>query len=463
MAIPFNNIPGPENPDNLFKTFQTMQKWTSDTIGSVEEAFEAYGDVVRLSLGGDMVLMRHPEHLHEVMVTKAKAFNKGFEYTDEKRGLARFVGNGILTSNGDFWRKQRKQVAPAFHTQRITAYAEAMVQAGDEMLNRWPDQGVLDISHEMMTVTLKIIAGTLFQQDLSSDVDRIDQAMDDINAYNGKFSILPTWMPTPMERRARRAKQDLDEIVYQQIEAWRRHGKDNGSLLSMLMLAEDDEGNHMRDEQVRDEAVTLLLAGHETTANALNWTFMLLSQNPDVAAKLHEEIDSVLQGRLPSLADLRNLPYTEMVIKEGMRLYPPAWSVGRLAMEDLQIGDYEIKAGTGVNMSIVHMHRDPRWWEDAMAFRPERFAPENADKINKYAYMPFGGGPRVCVGNSFAQLEAHLLLATIAQRYTLSLRPGQVVTPEARITMFPRGGLPMQVQRREAISHHEARAVAQPV
>lgn len=465
MTIPFEQIPGPDIGSNFFSQIRTMSAFSQNLIDSTGNAFAEHGDVVALTPMGDrMILLRHPDHIHEALVTKSKYLEKSPDYTDPKKGLARFVGAGILTANGDFWRRQRKQVSPAFHTQRITAYADAMVSAGDKMLAQWPAQGELDIATEMMHVTLEIIAGTISRYDLSADADRIDAAMDAINDYNSKFSIIPTWFPTPMERRVRQAVKDLDDIVYSMIADWRKNGEDDGSLLSMLMLAEDEDGNHMTDKQIRDETVTLILAGHETTANTLNWTFKLLSENPEAEAKLHDELDTVLKGRLPQLEDLRQLPYTEMVIKESLRLYPPAWGVSRIATEDLTVGDYEVPKGTIINLNFYHMHRDGRWWDEPNAFKPERWSPENAEAINKQAYMPFGGGPRVCVGFAFAQMEAQLLLATIAQRYKLSLKPGQVVTPDAHITMYPRGGLPMIVKKRDvAYTSPANRTEAMPV
>ena len=452
MTIPFEQIPGPQMPKNLFGQINSVRAFSDNLIKSFREAFAEHGDVVAMQpLGEKMVLFRHPDHIHEALVTKSKSLKKSREYTDPKRGLARFVGTGILTANGDFWRRQRKQVSPAFHTQRITAYADAMVTAGDKMLSHWPVKGELDIAKEMMHVTLDIISGTISSVDLTADADRIDAAMDAINAYNGTFSVMPTWIPTPMELRVRQAVRDLDDVVYNMIAEWRKHGEDDGSLLSMLMLAEDEDGNHMTDKQIRDESVTLILAGHETTANALNWTFKLLSENPDAEAKLHEELDRVLQGRLPELADLQQLPYTDMVVKESLRLYPPAWGVSREAVEDVEIGDYLVPKGALVSLNFFEMHHDGRWWDEPNAFRPERWSPENAENINKHAYMPFGGGPRVCVGNAFAQMEANLLLATIAQRYSLTLTPGQVVIPDARITMYPRDGLPMIVEKRDVM------------
>jgi cytochrome P450 len=277
--------------------------------------------------------------------------------------------------------------------------------------------------------------------------------MIEVQGVAGPPTLIPTRIPTPHELRRRRAGRLLDEIVYRFIREWREKGQDNGDLLSMLLLAEDDEGNRMSDQQARDEAVTLFLAGHETTANTLNWTWYLLAQHPEVEARLHAELDTVLDGRPPVLADLANLPYVEMVIKESMRLYPPAWIIGRQAIEEVEIGGYFVPKGTDVNMVIYQVHHDGRWWPEPEAFKPERFSPENEVNLHKHAYIPFSAGPRVCIGNSFAMMEARLLLATIAQRYRLSLDAGQRVEMNPMITLNPMGGLPMNVAAREPQLH----------
>ena len=274
--------------------------------------------------------------------------------------------------------------------------------------------------------------------------------METIQKVMGEAWFLPPWVPDPRQWRANRAKRDLDEIVYRMIGEWRATGEDRGDLLSMLLLAEDEDGKRMTDRQARDELVTLMLAGHETTANTLNWTWMLLAQHPEVEAKLHAELDAVLGGRPPSLEDLPNLAYTEMVVKEAMRLYPAAWAISREAIEDVPLRNGTLPRGSVVGVMIYFTHRDPRWWPDPERFDPERFRAENAAAIPRYAYLPFGGGPRVCIGNGFAMMEARLLLATIASRYRLELAPGHVVKPAPLITFNPKGGMPLIVRSRSA-------------
>jgi cytochrome P450 len=285
------------------------------------------------------------------------------------------------------------------------------------------------------------------------EIQKLNQAMRSVQELMmaSQFSFLPAWMPTPLELRGRKAGRDLDEFVYGIIHQRRASNEDKGDLLSMLLMAEDDDGNHMTDVQVRDEVLTLFLAGHETTANAMNWTFMLLAQHPEIEARLHEELDMVLQGRSPTLADLKQLPYTEMVIKESMRLYPPAWSFSREATADLVIDGYQIPKKSGIIIHAYGTHHNPAYWDQPEVFNPERFSKENEVKIQKYSYIPFGGGPRVCIGFSFAMMEAQLLLATIAQRYRLNLEPGQIIEKAAMITLFPKNGLTMTIKKRHPV------------
>jgi cytochrome P450 len=457
--------PGPQAPRNFIQLLQLMRKFETDMLGYVTRSFQQYGGIWKIEAGKEIQYMiSDPDLIQEVTVKQADKFDKGPDYVDPQRGLARFLGSGLLTNNGEFWKKQRKLVAPAFHTKRIEAYAQAMVDATQDMLDRWHGQTALDVDDEMMRVTLQIVVKTLFNVDISAEAKRIGDAMTALQQMVGNNStiekLLPMWIPTPQRGRSKKAVADLDEIIYRLIAEWRKESKDNGDLLSMLLLARDDDGNGMSDKQVRDEAVTLFLAGHDTTANTLNWTFYLLAQNPDIEAKLHHEIDTVLEGSVPTLADLRRLPYSEMVIKESMRLFPPAYFFGRVASEDVQLGNFYAPKGTGIGISSYTTHRDPRWWDEPTAFRPERFSPENAEHIRKYSYIPFGAGPRVCIGNSFAMMEAHLMLVMIAQHYQLRLSPGQVVQVDPLLTMKPKGGLHMHLEERKrspqlSVSSHQ--------
>lgn len=452
--------PGPQAARTVIQIIRLMRQFQRDLLGFTSLNFAQYGGIWKIEAGKEIqYLISDPDLIQEVTVKQADKFHKSTDYVDPNKGLARFLGTGLLTNDGEFWKRQRKLVAPAFHTKRIDAYAQTMVQATQAMLDRWAGSEMLDIDDEMMRATLQIVVKTLFNVDISAEATRIGDAMTALQHMVGSNSILdtflPAWIPTPQRIRARQAVRDLDEIVYRLIAEWRQAGQDNGDLLSMLMLARDDDGNGMSDKQVRDEAVTLFLAGHDTTANTLNWTWYLLAQNPAVEAKLHHEIDTVLAGRTPTLADLRQLPYAEMVIKESMRLFPPAYFFGRVAIDDVQLGEFHVAKGTGIGISSYAVHRDKRWWTNPEQFQPERFAPEKADSIRKYSYIPFGAGPRVCIGNSFAMMEAHLMLVMIAQRYQLRLAPGQVVKPDPLLTMKPKGGLHMRLEARAASRTHE--------
>jgi cytochrome P450 len=448
--------PGPPPANNLLAILRTIWTFRGNTIEVFRKLQDQYGDTYMFQFGDDHSFMTsHPDLIHEILVTKASSFHKDRDLKNRKYGLSRFLGNGLLISDGEFWKRQRRLAAPGLHAKRIEAYAQTMVDYTLNMLDGWSDGARLDVSHEMTALTMKIVAKSLFDADVSGIVEQVGEALKVVQSIAGPPPLIPTWIPTPGELSKRQTRRDLDKIIYGIVADWRKHGEDKGDLLSMLLLAEDEDGRHMTDEQARDEIVTLFLAGHETTANTLNWTWTLLSQNPDVEVKLHEELDTALAGKPPTLADLPRLTYTDWVVKESMRLYPPAWIVGREAIEDVQIGEYFMPKGSQVNCIFYFAHHDPRWWDEPEQFQPERFSPANEANFNKRAYTPFGGGPRVCIGNSFAVMEARLLLATIAQRYSLSLAPGQSVEMNPMITLNPKGGLPMTLHLRERVAVSE--------
>lgn len=440
-------VPTLSDNNNPFRGLQLSLQFQQDFLGTWERAWRQHGDFFVLEIGGSRnYTIIHPEHVREALITHAAHFEKDTSYTDPQYGLARFLGTGLLTSNGEFWRKQRKLVSPALHTQRIANYADTMTRFAVEISDGWQNGQTKDIAHEMMVLTLRIVMKSLLNTEVQSEIDTIYKATEALQAGFGTF--LPQWVPTPARMSAPQRLADLNAFIYPLISRRRAENHDQGDLLSMLIDARDDENNGMTDQQVRDEAVTLFMAGHETTANTLNWTFTLLAQNPQAEAKLHAELDAVLGGRVPTFSDLRQLPYTDMVIKEAMRLYPPAWSFGRVALKDVEVAGQTIHKGENIIVFPYFTHRHPDLWEQPEAFIPERFNPENEAKIDKWAYYPFGGGQRVCVGQSFAQMEAILLLATIASRARLRFKPGHVVQPQALITLFPKGGLPMVIERR---------------
>ena len=442
--------PGP--PDisgNPIRQYLMYRSFLEDPLKRVSEWVAKYGDVIHYKSGSrHQYMIANPDMIREILVRQSHIFIKGPDYTNEETGLARFMGRGLVTSNGEFWKRQRRLVAPAFHTQRITAYADTMVDYTLERMSAWRDGDVLDVDEEMMLLTLMIVGRTLFDADASTTANQVKKAVDVVQKASNTATLLPAWVPTPLRIRSRRARDMLDKIVYGFINQRRKTGEDRGDLLSMLLLSEDDDGERMTDLQVRDEAVTLFLAGHETTANTLNWTFWLLAQYPQVEARLHHELDTVLAGNTPTLEDLRRLPYTEMVIKESMRLMPAVWSIGRVNREATEVMGYPFPQRSGAQILIYCVHRHSDIWENPNEFVPERWADERINEIPKYAYLPFGGGPRICIGNGFATMEANLLLATIAQRFQMRLIEGVKIVPQPFITMFPRDGLPMRLEER---------------
>jgi cytochrome P450 len=411
-----------------------------------------YGDVVRFKVGPQRVfLLNHPDHVRDVLVTHHERFHKGRALKRAKR----LLGESLLTSEGEFHRRQRRLALPAFHRQRINSYGSVMVEYAERVGARWREGETLDVSSEMMRLTLAVVGKTLFDADVESDADEVGAALTEVMELFDflmlPFAELLEKLPLPPQRRFMRARAALDSVVYRIIEERRRSGGDRGDLLSMLLLAVDEEGDRtgMTNEQLRDETMTLFLAGHETTANALTWTWHLLAQNPEAERRLHEELDTVLEGgRAPTAEDFAALRYTEMVVAESMRLYPPAWAIGRLAIEEHEVAGYRIPRGSLVLVCQYVMHRDPRFFPDPERFDPDRWTAEARAARPQFSYFPFGGGPRRCIGEGFAWTEAVLMLATLARRWRLRPAPGAKVEAHPRITLRPKGAVPMIVERR---------------
>ena len=409
-----------------------------------------YGDVVHFRLGGERVFfINHPQHIRDVLVTNQRNFTKS-------RGLERakkLLGEGLLTSEGAAHLRQRRLLQPAFHRDRIAAYAGVMVDHGDRLQSRWHDGDTLDISKEMMRVTLSIVGKTLFDTDVESKADHVGVAVTEV-LETFWFSLLPfqrliDQLPIPVLRRARAARARLDSLIYSMIAERRAEGGDRGDLLSMLIASQDEDGGKgLTDLQVRDEAMTLLLAGHETTANALSWTWYLLSQSPAVEAAMHDEIDRALEGRRPALADVARLPLVERIVTESLRLYPPAWMVGRRAIAEFTLGGYAVPPRAMVIMSPYVMHRDARFFPEPARFEPDRWTHQFKASLPKFAYFPFGGGARICIGEQFALMELVLLIATIGQRWKFTLVPGHPVVPQPLVTLRAKHGVKMTAERR---------------
>ena len=410
-----------------------------------------YGDISYFRLGPqEAFFINHPEYIKDVLVTNYSSFHKGLALQRAKR----LLGEGLLTSEDEFHRRQRRLAQPAFHRARIASYAGVMADYASQTRAGWHDGETLDMSTEMMRLTLGIVGKTLFDADVVSDAQEVGEAMtvvmDLFNTITIPFFELLQKLPLPQLRRFDTARAKLDAIIFRLIEERRRTGEDRGDLLSMLLLAHDTEvdGGAMTNEQLRDELMTIFLAGHETTANALTWTWYLLSQNPEAEAGLHEEIDRVLGLRLPNFDDVAKLKYTEMVLAESMRLYPPAWALGRLAMEEFELGGYVIPKKSLVLMSQYVMHRNPRYFTEPLKFDLERWAPEARESRPQFSYFPFGGGPRRCIGEGFAWMEGILLIATIAQQWQMRLVPNHPVVLKPVITLRPKHGMRMTLTRR---------------
>ena len=409
-----------------------------------------YGDVSSYRMAGEQLfLVNEPQLIRDVLVTHNRNFTKS-------RGLERsrrLLGQGLLTSEGAMHLRQRRLMQPAFHRDRIAGYGDLMVGYADRMRQGWRGGATVDVAREMNRLTLSIVGKTLFDVDVEQQAAAVGEAltavMESFWMMMLPFADVLERLPVPRLRRARLARARLDAIIYRMIADRRASGRDHGDLLSMLLTAQDeDEGGGMTDQQVRDEAMTIFLAGHETTANALTWTWYLLSQYPDVEATLHAEVDRALQGRLPTIKDLPSLPYVERVVTESMRLYPPAWIIGRRAIAEYQLGQYMAPPRSILVMSPYIMQRDPRFYADAERFDPDRWTPEFRVALPKFAYFPFGGGPRQCIGESFAWMELILLVATIAQQYRLRLVPGHPVEPQPLITLRARHGMRMTIEQR---------------
>lgn len=414
----------------------------------------ALGDVTYLRLFRQPAyLLNHPDLSRDLLINSNSKFVKG-------RALQRakmLLGDGLLTSEGSDHLRQRRMIQPAFHRERIEGYASVMTEQALRTREAWRSGETLDIDKEMMRLTLRIVASTLLSSDVNAETDEVGDAMTDlIELFD--FLLIPfseylEKLPLPQAIRCRRAIATLDRVIYGIIEERRRNPEDRGDLLSMLLLARDEEdGGSMSDKQVRDEALTLFLAGHETTANAMTFTWYLLSQNPEAERKLHEEIDDVLSDREPGFGDIPKLKYTEAVFAESMRLYPPAWAMGRYSLEDHEFGGYLVPKGSLVLISPFVIHRDARFWDEADEFRPERWEKQSVKEAGqKFIYLPFSRGVRSCIGEGFAWTEGILLIAAIAKKWRLRLAEGQKLGLSPLMTLRPKFGMKMVAQARQPV------------
>jgi len=437
--------PGP--PSNLIRSlFAGMQLNPLDYFTAMAQK---YGDVSGMRIGNfRSFFVNHPDMIEDVLVNHARKFHKGRILQANKY----LFGEGLLTSEGDFWLRQRRLSQPAFHRARVSSYAATMAEYAEQSIATWRDGEERDIHEEMMQLALRIVGKTLFDADVTRDAKEVGETLDillRIAANFGRTVLIPLWVPTPRNLRAKLGIKRLEKVIYRIIENRRASGRDNGDLLSILLQAQDDDGTRMSDRQLRDETITLFLAGHETTANTLSWTWWLLAQNPSVEKKFHEELDGVLGGRLPTLSDLPKLVFLNHVLTESLRLYPTAWGMARLAAEEHEIAGYPVHVGYGVAFAQWVVHRDARWFDAPLQFRPERWENGLAKQLPRFAYFPFGGGPRQCIGNTFALMEASVVLATIGQKFRFQLVPEHQVIPLASITLRPKNGIHGRLETRK--------------
>ncbi len=437
----------PPNPDPaLLRAFRGIF-W--DRVKLLKRTGSWHPDIVSSTLGKrELILINRPEYIQEVLVEQADKFHKSEQFKIHTRPL---LGNGLLHSEDEDHKRNRKLVAPAFVHRRIREYANVMSEYTLRVINEWNDGDVIDISREMMRITLAIAGKTLFGSEVGGEADDVKKRLAFLSHYADEQLRIPFHIPfnwrTPRNNRVRKAIAGLDAIIFGMI-AERRSGKtDAGDLLSMLLLARDeDDGSGMTDKQVRDEAMTIFLAGHETTSNGMSWMWYLLAQNPEVFQKLRNEVKG-LNGKTPTLDDLVRLPYAMQIFKEALRIYPPAYILVRTATEDAVVDGYKIKKGAVVMISPYLLHRKAEFFPDPEKFDPDRFSSENEKAIPRYAYLPFGAGPRICIGNQFAMIEGHLMTATIAQKYSFELVDSDPIEIEPLITLRPKRGIKVRVKQ----------------
>ena len=436
--------PGPKGLPLLGMALDLLR----DPLTLMQSVAREYGDVVRIPVVlQSRILVNHPDFIQQVLLFQQAKFHKS---TLTKETTERLLGQGLLISEGDFWRRQRRLAQPAFHRQRINEYAPTMIECAETKMRDWRGGDTRNMAEEMMELTLEAAVRTLFGTTLPGEAQQVGRAMTFLMRYSlrrarSPFRIPAGW-PTPKNRRATKEFDFLDSLVYRIIDERKALGDSTQrtDLLSMLMAAMDVDGTQMTPRQLRDEIMTLFLAGHETTALTLSWTWYLLSQNSAAEARLHEELDGVLGGRLPTVADMEKLPYLHAVISEVLRMYPPAYIMARTSIAPSTIGGYEFPVGSTILVSQWVMHRDARFYDDPDSFRPERWMEGLAARLPAGAYFPFGDGPRRCIGQGFALLESALVIATIAQRFRFELVPGTTVVPEPLVTLRPKNGINMR-------------------
>jgi len=449
MTVHGNRVPpGPKGLPFVGVSFELL----GDALGLLRRVAREYGDIVRIPVAfGERILLNHPDWIEQLLVVQQNKFHKS---TLSKEATGRLLGQGLLISEGEFWRRQRRLAQPAFLRARINDYARTMVEIAGKHMQEWRGGERRDMAHEMMALTLDIAVRTLFGTTLPNEAKQVGRAMTFLMRYSlgrarSPVNIPASW-PTPKNRRANREYEFLDSLVYRIISERRAQGNStrHTDLLSLLMGAMDEDGSQMTPKQLRDETMTIFLAGHETTALTLGWTWFLLSENPAAEARLHEELRGVLGGRAPEIKDLERLPYLQAVVNEVLRLYPAAYLLARTSIAPSTIGGYELPTGSTILASQWVMQRDARYYDDPDAFRPERWLDGLMGRLPAGAYFPFGDGPRRCIGQSFALMELALVTAAVAQHFRFRLVPGHPVVPEPLVTLRPKHGIRMLVEAR---------------
>ena len=454
LSRPSKTIPG---PPVRFRDLVSFLAFGSprDLLSFYMDTARQYGDIVHFGRGSySSYFVVHPDYVKHVLQDKVRNYPKKNRFNDMLKPL---TGEGLLTSDGEVWRRSRRLSQPAFHRERLAGFATNMTDATQAMLARWAplaERGqALDVSQEMQRITLSIVGTALFSADIGADSDEMGRAVTRLfEHFNHRFRHPLSWpesVPTPRNRRFHTAIATIDSVSYRLIAERRKAATDSGDLLSMLIAARDEEtGQGLNDQQIRDEVGTFLGAGHETTAVTLAWVWYLLSKHPHVERQVETEVDAVLGGRTPTVEDIPRLSYTRLVIQETLRLYPPAWGMSRGIADDDEIDGYPIPAGALMVLSPYVTHRHPAFWDNPEGFEPERFTPERVAERPRYAYFPFGGGPRQCIGNEFALMEAQLIIAMVVQRYRLQLVPGQHIEPDPIFTLRPSSGVQVTLHAR---------------
>lgn len=431
----------------------SLPDYAKDRLSLFQRIAQECGDVGAFHFGPyTLALFNTAEFVHSIFVEHADDFDKGDVLHNAFRPV---IGNGLFTSEGEFHRRQRKLMAPPFQPRHIMSYTDSMVAYSEQLQQQWVDGEIIDVAQEMTRLTMSIVGKVLFDADVFTETDELGFAMHTVLAHVSHtlaslFPIPLNW-PTQHNRHTQKAIAVLKRRIQKMIDERRADPNARNDFLSILLQAKGEDGSGMSDEQLQDESLTLFGAGHETTATALSWTWYLLTKHPDIYQKVQQEVDSVLQGRTPTYADLERLPYSLRVFKEALRLYPPAYATARVALHDVDLNGYLIRKQGVVMISAYTLHRRPDYFPEPEVFNPDRFTPENEKLLLRYAYVPFGAGPRICIGNHFAMMEGHLLLATLAQRVSFELVPGQYIAPDpaGSLALRPQYGVKVVVKRRE--------------